>query len=751
MESPLPLSSVLVTDEHAAGSHPEERGDVHDGHTWPAPDISKEQPVGHNIAEQEQDAAPTQADTVDVSSAPPSEAEEQGDRQRGDPSDLTARRTPAESENDIEDGVEVHEAAPHVTPSISPLPINLRSKPTLPVSLPPIPTWSRPTDWSTTLGVRGWAVPEVHEEGGCAPGDAYAASDLDHQVEDGQEDEVSARHRATTERMGRPDGLRPGTPPPMNPSRPSLRTAAPPTSVTPDEIELEAKEGEPPEEEGVRKQWGAGKLADMGDMQPETLVPAAEIPASTRHLVAKQEVNEGEDTVPPVPVSAPPRRRPPTRKPPPPVEHASEAQSAEKRRGTSDSSVQGEAESQMEQIRHENAEAQMVSEKDVPAQRGWQMPSSANVLPNSPPLAASRSLPLGRHSIAAGWAPSLGQWPSATARPVSLLNSRQTLSPLGKVPVMRPQSRHVVEAEDPDENNTPVPSPPRSKTSRGAVRSMLLPRSSPNDPLEALTNVAQWRHELGEGSEITSSSWSEESTAVHVPAHVLSPDCELHPGSRNASGKGVNHDSRSGSVRSVNQAHYQYPYKQQNQQRELTSEELMVIWHKFGTHVVTAVAMLFEKSKHTLVGDGSYAGFVRTVLAEVPGIVSHPGDEWGYVVYTQTGTTVHRRVSDIRPGDVITFVDARLKGQKGLSTYTRTLGKGEPLVGIVSAFNGKKTRVSVWQANQHVGLQTNSPIFQWLTRGKNSEATQTVENVSYRLEDLKSGQVKVSRCTFFLV
>ena len=234
-------------------------------------------------------------------------------------------------------------------------------------------------------------------------------------------------------------------------------------------------------------------------------------------------------------------------------------------------------------------------------------------------------------------------------------------------------------------------------------------------------------------------------TAVHVPApaHVVSPDHELCPGSQNASGKSVSHDSRSGSV-SVNQAHYQ----QRNQPRELTTEQLMTIWHKFGTHVAKAATTLFKESKHTPVGDGSYAGFVCAVLAEVLRIVLQPGDEWGYIVYTQTGATVHRRVSNILPGDVITFVDARLKRRKGLSTYTQSLGNGEPLVGIVSEFDRKKCKVSVWQANQHVELQANPPIFQWLTHGRNGGATQTVENVSYRLEDLESGQVKVSKCTF---
>ncbi|KAH0826169.1 hypothetical protein J3R83DRAFT_5591 [Lanmaoa asiatica] len=108
-----------------------------------------------------------------------------------------------------------------------------------------------------------------------------------------------------------------------------------------------------------------------------------------------------------------------------------------------------------------------------------------------------------------------------------------------------------------------------------------------------------------------------------------------------------------------------------------------------------------------------------------------------------------RRVSGVLPGDVIAFWDAKLKGHKGLHVYTQTAGAGSgPLVGIVSEFDAKKSKVRVWQANQHVGQQVNLSVFRRLARAKHGvltlRATQTVEKVSYRLEDLKSGQVKVS-------
>jgi hypothetical protein len=184
----------------------------------------------------------------------------------------------------------------------------------------------------------------------------------------------------------------------------------------------------------------------------------------------------------------------------------------------------------------------------------------------------------------------------------------------------------------------------------------------------------------------------------------------------------------------------------------------MVIWGKVGVQVVESATRLFEKSKRSLVGDGSYAGFVRAVIAQVPDAqrASSDNEDWGHLIYAQTASSVQRRVSDIMPGDVIAFWDAKLKGHKGLHTYNQSVGVGEggPLLGVVSEVEGKKSKVRVWQANQHVGQQV-SLLRRWRRRANGAltqKATQTVENASYRLEDLKSGYVKVrDRFTFWFL
>ena len=77
----------------------------------------------------------------------------------------------------------------------------------------------------------------------------------------------------------------------------------------------------------------------------------------------------------------------------------------------------------------------------------------------------------------------------------------------------------------------------------------------------------------------------------------------------------------------------------------------------------------------------------------------------GYLIYQQTGTAVQKRASEIMPGDVVELVDAKLKGHKGLQTYTQSVGAGESLLGVVGEFEPKKSKVRLYHANQHVGQQ----------------------------------------------
>ena len=144
-------------------------------------------------------------------------------------------------------------------------------------------------------------------------------------------------------------------------------------------------------------------------------------------------------------------------------------------------------------------------------------------------------------------------------------------------------------------------------------------------------------------------------------------------------------------------------------EQHLSADELMAHWGRVGVQIHEVAAALFEKSKKSVVGDGSYLGFVTAVLDQVPtaaGVsASSDVDELGYLVYSQAAGAVQRRASDIMPGDIFVAREAKFKGHKGLQSYTQNVGVGPPLVGIIGDFEVKKSKVKVYQANQHVGQQ----------------------------------------------
>lgn len=99
-----------------------------------------------------------------------------------------------------------------------------------------------------------------------------------------------------------------------------------------------------------------------------------------------------------------------------------------------------------------------------------------------------------------------------------------------------------------------------------------------------------------------------------------------------------------------------------------------------------------------------------------------PTSQWGHVILEQEGSSVLKRSDEPRPGDIAAFYDTKLKGKKGLSSYTQNVGSvEEPLVGIVSESETKKHKLRVLQVERGVP-----------------------EEVSYRCDDIKSGRVVVS-------
>jgi hypothetical protein len=148
----------------------------------------------------------------------------------------------------------------------------------------------------------------------------------------------------------------------------------------------------------------------------------------------------------------------------------------------------------------------------------------------------------------------------------------------------------------------------------------------------------------------------------------------------------------------------------------MTSDDLRDLWGRVGVYVGEEASGLLERSKRTLVGNGSYESFVAEALAQVPNALppQSPG-EYGILIYAQAGVQVHTRVTDILPGDVVVLDAAKLKGYKykGFNFYIDCVGEGAPRMGVVSQFNMKKLKLKVLQASQRVGLAVRICFVGW--------------------------------------
>ena len=140
---------------------------------------------------------------------------------------------------------------------------------------------------------------------------------------------------------------------------------------------------------------------------------------------------------------------------------------------------------------------------------------------------------------------------------------------------------------------------------------------------------------------------------------------------------------------------------------QMTADQLMATWGRVGIQICEVAIELFEKSKKTVIGDGTYVGFVNAVLDKVPNAstVEEDASSFGYLIYAQTGSSVTKRAAEIMPGDIIALQDAKLKGHKGIQTYHRNVGEGAPVVAVIGEYEPKKSKVKAYQANQQVGSQ----------------------------------------------
>ena len=488
------------------------------------------------------------------------------------------------------------------------------------------------------------------------------------------EDAEQLRRKTIAERMAKLGGIRFGAAPvPSQANRPPppphqeelVEDAGP--DLEEEEKPLELTEEE---EERARKERITAKLSQMGGMRIGMMpMGMGGLPPQRSHALREETPST---SAPPKPARAPSVRAiPPTRPPPPPSAPVAAPDTDSESAAASEDGVKVEAEeSEIEEVSYEDAAPEEVP--PIPSRSGRQSHRRESTeTATSPPPPHSR--------------PPVPTSPPRRRSSVQTTSSASGIEPLArKTSLYMPQSEYVM-VEEPESQGAPPP-PARPTNRPPPTRSTpKAPTMSP-DPSDSLSSSSQWElpsipnMDFGASNDL-SLSWTD-------AGETGSPPSSAAPSA--SSGKQP-----------------AAPPKPLSD-KPMSADDLMMIWGRVGVQVCEVATSLFEKSKKTLIGDGSYVGFAKAVLADVPNAapVSYEHGEYGYLVYVQNGAAVQKRASDIMPGDIVEIHDGKFKGHKGLQTYHQNVGgSGEVLVGVVGEFEAKKSKVRVFQANQHVGQQ----------------------------------------------
>lgn len=156
--------------------------------------------------------------------------------------------------------------------------------------------------------------------------------------------------------------------------------------------------------------------------------------------------------------------------------------------------------------------------------------------------------------------------------------------------------------------------------------------------------------------------------------------------------------------------------------RSLRQDQLEDAHSKFGAHVAEAV----NSKKETVVGDGLPHTLPLALISELPDALLPVGTRaYGALVYANLANASVQQFDEIRPGDVVTFRNAKFQGHRGPMHAKYSIEVGKPdHVGIVLEWDGTKKKVRAWE------------------QGRESKK---VKPESFKFGDMRSGEVKVWR------
>lgn len=154
----------------------------------------------------------------------------------------------------------------------------------------------------------------------------------------------------------------------------------------------------------------------------------------------------------------------------------------------------------------------------------------------------------------------------------------------------------------------------------------------------------------------------------------------------------------------------------------LRQDQLEDAWTRFGQQIARET----ESKQNIVVGDGTPQALIRELLRSHTSALLPVGTRsYGALVYANLANATVTQYDEIRPGDIVSFRNAKFQGKHGSlhAKYSTEAGKPDH-VGVVGEWDGTKKKIRAWE------------------QGRESKK---VKSESFRLGDLRSGEVKVWR------
>ncbi|KAF2019227.1 hypothetical protein BU24DRAFT_418814 [Aaosphaeria arxii CBS 175.79] len=166
----------------------------------------------------------------------------------------------------------------------------------------------------------------------------------------------------------------------------------------------------------------------------------------------------------------------------------------------------------------------------------------------------------------------------------------------------------------------------------------------------------------------------------------------------------------------------QLEQRQEPPPARLRQDQLETAHEQFGQRIAKEI----ESKQNTVVGDGTPHGLINELLRNHASALRPVSTRsFGALVYANLANASTQQYDEIRPGDIISFRNAKFQGKHGAMHAKYSVDVGKPdHVGVVMEWDGSKKKVRVWE------------------QGRESKK---VKPESFRMGDLRSGEVRVWR------